>query len=410
MNKFIKDQISQLKPSATLAINEESNRLKKSGKKIYKFGFGQSPFPVPESVILALKANSNKHTYLPMQGLEELRSAIADNLNNNNNNFNKEDIVIGPGTKELMFLTQIAFKGEVLLPAPSWVSYQPQAFIAKNKVHWIQTTSDSNWFPTAELLENKIKKIKEKNLLLFINSPNNPAGTVCKNFQEIAEIAKKYKLIILSDEIYSRLTFGEQYKSISNYYPEGTIVSSGLSKWCGAGGWRLGFFAIPNQLKEFKESLKILCRESFTSVSAPIQYAAIEAYKNDHSDYLSAVKKILSFTGKYVYENLKSNVININEPEGGFYLFPEFTNAKFSSSSKMCEDILKKTGVALLPGSDFGLDSKKMLARLSYTDFDGANFLNKTSGSEKLDKADLKKNAPNIVDGVTALKEWSNSL
>ena len=410
MNKFIKDQISQLKPSATLAINEESNRLKKSGKKIYKFGFGQSPFPVPESVISALKANANKHTYLPMQGLEELRSAIAENLNKINNNFNKEDIVIGPGTKELMFLTQIAFKGEVLLPAPSWVSYQPQAFIAKNKVHWIQTTSNSNWFPNAESLEKKIKNTKEKNLLLFLNSPNNPAGTVCKNLQEIAEIAKKYKLTILSDEIYSLLTFDDQYKSISNYYPEGTIVSSGLSKWCGAGGWRLGFFAIPNQLKEFKESLKILCSESFTSVSAPIQYAAIEAYRSDHSHYLSAVKKILSFTGKYVYENLKSNVINITEPEGGFYLFPEFTNAKFSSSSEMCKDILKKTGVALLPGSDFGLDSKKMLARLSYTDFDGANFLKNTSGSKKLDNADLKKNAPNIVDGVSALKEWSNSL
>ena len=410
MNKFIKDQISQLKPSATLAINEASNRLKKSGKKIYKFGFGQSPFPVPESVISALKANANKHTYLPMQGLEELRSVITNNLNKTNNNFNKEDIVIGPGTKELMFLTQIAFQGEVLLPAPSWVSYQPQALIAKNKVHWIQTTSNSNWFPTAELLENKIKNIKEKNLLLFINSPNNPAGTICKNLQEIAEIAKKYKLIILSDEIYSRLTFDDQYKSISNYYPEGTIVSSGLSKWCGAGGWRLGFFAIPNQLKEFKESLKILCSESFTSVSAPIQYAAIEAYRSDHSDYLSAVKKILSFTGRYVYENLKSNVINITEPEGGFYLFPEFTNANFSSSSEMCKDILKKTGVALLPGSDFGLDSKKMLARLSYTDFDGANFLKNTSGRKKLDNADLKKNAPNIVDGVSALKEWSNSL
>ena len=410
MNKFIKDQISQLKPSATLAINEESNRLKKSGKKIYKFGFGQSPFPVPESVISALKANANKHTYLPMQGLDELRSVIADNLNKINNNFNEEDIVIGPGTKELMFLTQIAFQGEVLLPAPSWVSYQPQALIAKNKVHWIQTTSNSNWFPTAELLENKIKNIKEKNLLLFINSPNNPAGTVCKNLQEIAEIAKKYKLIILSDEIYSRLTFNDQYKSISNYYPEGTIVSSGLSKWCGAGGWRLGFFAIPKKLKEFKESLKILCSESFTSVSAPIQHAAIEAYRSDHTDYLSAVKKILSFTGRYVYENLKSNVINITEPEGGFYLFPEFTNAKFSSSSEMCKDILKKTGVALLPGSDFGFDSKKMLARLSYTDFDGANFLKNTSGRKKLDNADLKKNAPNIVNGVSALKEWSNSL
>ena len=105
MNKFIKDQIAQLKPSATLAMNEESNRLIRSGKKVYKFGFGQSPFPIPESVISALKNNANKHTYLPMQGLEELRLAISNYLNkNNNNDFNKEDIVIGPGTKELMFL------------------------------------------------------------------------------------------------------------------------------------------------------------------------------------------------------------------------------------------------------------------------------------------------------------------
>jgi len=411
MNKIIKDQINQLRPSATLAINEESNRLKRSGKKVYKFGFGQSPFPVPDSIISALKNNANKNTYLPMQGLEELRSAIANYLNkNNNNNFKFDDIIIGPGTKELMFLTQIAFQGEVLLPAPSWVSYQPQALIAKNKVHWIQTTSSSNWFPTAEQLEDKIKSIENKNLLLFINSPNNPSGTVCKNLQEIAEVAKKHKLIILSDEIYSRLTFDSQYKSISNFYPEGTIVSTGLSKWCGAGGWRLGFFAIPKQLKELKNSLKILCSESFTSVSAPIQYAAVEAYKGDHSAYLNAVRKILSFTGNYVYENLKSNVINIAKPEGGFYLFPEFTNAKFSSSSEMCKDILNKTGVALLPGSDFGIDNKKMLARLSYTDFDGSNFLANTIGGKKLDNEAIKKYAPNIVEGVTKLKNWSKSL
>ena len=411
MNKIIKDQINQLRPSATLAINEESNRLKRSGKEVYKFGFGQSPFPVPDSIVSALKNNANKNTYLPMQGLEELRSAIANYLNkNNNNNFKSEDIIIGPGTKELMFLTQIAFQGEVLLPAPSWVSYQPQALIAKNKVHWIQTTDSSNWFPTAEQLENKIKNIKNKNLLLFINSPNNPSGTVCKNLQEIAEVAKKYRLIILSDEIYSQLTFDSQYKSISNFYPEGTIGSTGLSKWCGAGGWRLGFFAIPDQLKVLKNSLKILSSESFTSVSAPIQYAAIEAYKGDHSVYLNTVRKILSFAGNYVYENLKSNVINVTKPEGGFYLFPEFMNAKFSSSSEMCKDILNKTGVALLPGSDFGLDNNKMVVRLSYTDFDGSNFLKNTLGSKNLDKADLEKYAPNIVEGVIRLKKWSNSL
>ena len=411
MNKIIKDQIDQLKPSATLAINEESNKLKKSGKKVYKFGFGQSPFPIPESIVSALKNNANKNAYLPMQGLEALRSAIANHLNkNNSNDFKSEDIVIGPGTKELMLLMQIAFRGEVLLSAPSWVSYQPQAFIAKNKVHWIQTSSSSNWFPTAEQLENKIRIIKNQNLIFFMNSPNNPSGTVCKNLKEIAEVSKKYKLIILSDEIYSQLTFDNQYRSISNFYPERTIVSTGLSKWCGAGGWRLGFFAIPNQLKELKQSLKILCSESFTSVSAPIQHAAVEAYNGDHSTYLNRVKKILSFTGAYVYENLKSNAINVIKPEGGFYLFPEFTNAKFSSSSEMCKDILDKTGVALLPGSDFGLDRTKMIARLSYTDFDGTNFLSNTLGSKNLNKTDLEKYAPNIVEGVSKLKEWSNSL
>tara|TARA_Y100000590_G_scaffold205264_1_gene232787 strand:- start:225 stop:1460 length:1236 start_codon:yes stop_codon:yes gene_type:complete len=411
MNKIIKDQIRKLKPSATLAINEESNKLKESGKKVYKFGFGQSPFPIPDSIVLALKNNANKHSYLPMQGLEELRLAISNHLNkNNNNNFNKENIIIGPGTKELMFLTQIAFDGEILLPAPSWVSYQPQATIAKNKTHWIQTSSNTNWFPTAEQIDAKAKNLKGKNLLLFLNSPNNPSGAVCKNLKEISEIAKKYKMIVLSDEIYSQLTFNGQYKSISNFYPEGTIVSTGLSKWCGAGGWRIGFFAIPDELQELKNSLKILCSESFTSVSAPIQYAAIEAYKNDFSSYLTNVKKILSFAGNYVYENLKSNAINITKPEGGFYLFLEFTNAKFSSSSEMCKDILNKTGVALLPGSDFGIESNKMLARLSYTDFDGDRFLRNTISSKKLDNADLKKYAPNIVDGVSSLKEWSNSL
>jgi aspartate aminotransferase len=411
MNKFIKNQISILKPSATLAINEESNRLKKKGKKIYKFGFGQSPFPIPQNIVLELKNNANKNKYLPIEGFDELREAIAKHLNKyNNNSFKSDNIIVGPGSKELMLLTNIAFNGEILLPAPSWVSYQPQALIAKNKVHWIQTSSSSGWFPTAEQIERKIKNIKNKNILLFLNSPNNPSGTICKNLKELAEVAKKYKMVILSDEIYSHLTFERNYKSISNFYPDGTIVSSGLSKWCGAGGWRLGFFAIPDKLKELKNSLKALCSESFTSVSAPIQHAAVEAYTGDYSNYLEKVKKILFSTGMYVYENLKSNTINVSKPEGGFYLFPEFLNANFSSSAEMCKDILLKTGVALLPGSDFGIDSKRMIARLSYTDFDGENFLKNTSGSKNLDADDLKKYAPNMVSGVAQLKEWSNAL
>ena len=156
--------------------------------------------------------------------------------------------------------------------------------------------------------------------------------------------------------------------------------------------------------------LAVLCSESFSSVSAPIQYAAISAFAGDHSQYIKDTRRILKEVGLYVYENLKSNKILINKPEGGFYLFPEFVNAKFSTSSEMCKDILSKTGVALLPGSDFGLNEKIMIARLSYTDFNGSNFLKHIIGSKKLDNADINKYAPNIAEGISKLKEWSNSL
>ena len=115
MNKIVKDQIKQLKPSATLAINEESNRLKKSGKKVYKFGFGQSPFPVPITIRNELKKNVHQNKYLPMQGLIELREAIAVYLNRKSKKkFKAENVIIGPGTKELMFLLHILFDGDII--------------------------------------------------------------------------------------------------------------------------------------------------------------------------------------------------------------------------------------------------------------------------------------------------------
>ena len=172
----------------------------------------------------------------------------------------------------------------------------------------------------------------------------------------------------------------------------------------------MGFFAIPDQLKVLKNSLKILSSESFTSVSAPIQYAAIEAYKGDHSAYLTAVKKILSFTGNYVYENLKSNKVIINKPQGGFYLMPEFSNKTFSTSPEMCDNLLKETGVVLLPGSDFGFDKKRMLARLSFTDFNGQDFMKNIKGEKKIDNDLILKFAPKIVEGINKLKKWSESI
>ena len=408
---MLKNLVKDLKPSSTLLINETSRKLEEQGKKIYKFGFGQSPFKVPEDVVEELKNNSHQNKYLPMQGLLELRNAVAKYTSKKKNfEYKSENVIIGPGSKELMFLLHIIFDGEIILPAPSWVSYAPQAILGRNKIQILQTKRENNWFPTAAEIEKVILKNKNKNYLLFLNSPNNPSGQICENLGEISEIANKYNLIILSDEIYSELTFEDSFKSISNFCPEKTIISTGLSKWCGAGGWRLGYFLIPDNLLEIKNMINVLASETFSAVSAPIQYAAIKAYENDHSNYINKSKNILSAVGNYVYENLKSNKILINKPQGGFYLMPEFLNKKFKSSSEMCDSILNDTGVALLPGSDFGFDETKMLARLSFTDFDGQEFMNKIEDNQKIENDHIANLAPKIIEGVDKLKKWSELI
>ena len=408
---MLKDLIKNLKPSSTLMINETSKQMEDQGKKIFKFGFGQSPFTVPQDVIEELKNNAYQNKYLPMQGLSELREVVAKYTSKKKNHeYNSDNVIIGPGSKELMFLLHVIFDGEIILPAPSWVSYAPQAILGRNKIQILQTKRENNWFPSGQEIEEIILKDEKKNYLLFLNSPNNPSGQVCEKLDEISNVAKKHNLIILSDEIYSELTFKENYKSISNFCPEKTIISTGLSKWCGAGGWRLGYFIIPDALSEINKMINVLASETFSAVSAPIQYAAIKAYENDHTKYIRKSKNILSAVGKYVYSNLKSNKVLINEPQGGFYLMPEFLNNKFKTSLEMCDSILKDTGVALLPGSDFGFNSNKMLARLSFTDFDGQEFMEQIEDNQKVDDVMISKFAPKIVEGVDKLKKWSESI
>jgi aspartate aminotransferase len=169
MSSRIKKSILKLKESSTLVINEKSKELINKGKKVYQFGFGQSPFPVPEKIVEALKNNAYRKEYLPIQGLPKLREAISSYLlKKTGNNYPKENILITPGSKEAMLLMHIAFNGEIIIPAPGWVSYEPQAQIGSNKVHWLKTSRANNWFPTAEELEKKIKTIGRKKNLIFI--------------------------------------------------------------------------------------------------------------------------------------------------------------------------------------------------------------------------------------------------
>tara|TARA_X000001036_G_scaffold88599_1_gene80817 strand:- start:513 stop:1748 length:1236 start_codon:yes stop_codon:yes gene_type:complete len=408
MKDLTKKNILKLKPSSTLVINEKCKELISQGKKVYQFGFGQSPFPVPEKIVKTLKDNAHRKEYLPMQGLETLRKSISKYLFSRTGiDYPKENIIITPGSKEAMLLMHVAFNGDIILSAPSWVSYEPQAIIGKNKVHWIQTTRENNWFPTAEQLEKKIRSIKKKNLIFILNSPNNPSGTVCKNLKELALVAKKFNLLVLSDEIYTDLTFCNKYESISKFYPKGTFISGGLSKWCGAGGWRVGFFAVPNRLSSFLDSIKTLASESYSTVNSPAQYAAVEAYNGDHQEYKAKTTNILRSVGNYVYNHLKSNKVLINPPQGAFYLMPEFLNTNFKNSEELCEAILNETGVAMLPASEFGFSPKKMMTRLSYIDFNGSEFLKAPINGKMLENKIIEKYAPNIVEGVEKLSIWA---
>lgn len=404
---MIKDTIKSLGLSATLKINEKSKAIENEGKNIIKFGFGQSPFPVPITIVEELKKNAHQKSYLPIQGLDKLRESIAKYESKKKNcNFKSDQVIVGPGTKELMFLIHLVFEGDVLLPAPSWVSYKPQSIIAKNNYHWIQTSAENNWFPKAQEIEKVIFKEPDKKYLLFLNSPNNPSGQVCKNFKEISLIIKKYNILVLSDEIYSELTFDENYISIFEQCPDNVIISNGLSKWCGAGGWRLGYFIIPKKKIELLKSMKVLASETFSAVSSPIQFAAISAFNANHEEYILKSKKILKAVGDYAYRNLSSNNIIMNKPMGGFYLLPEFLNKKFESSSMLCDEILTNLNIALLPGSDFGFDQKRMIVRLSFTDFDGDKFMKNINEKTDINDELIKLYAPKVVEGVNKLKSW----
>ena len=414
--KNIKKNLIDITTSSTLAINETSQKLQKQGRKIFKFGLGQSPFPVPSSLVNELKKRSHEKDYLNVSGLLELRKQIAKyHTKKNKNKYHLDNVIIGPGSKELIFQIQLVLSGDLLLPKPSWVSYEPQAKILQKKIHWINANAKSNWHITAKELNSICKKIKNKKKLLILNSPNNPSGTIHSNLKSIAQVAKRNQVIILSDEIYCELNFSGKYESISHYYPEGTIISSGISKWCGAGGWRLGALIFPKELAYVKNILRNIVSETFTSVSAPIQFAAVKAYSEDHSKYLSASRLILETIGNYIFRELTAIGVKCQKPQGGFYMLCDFSNIikrnnKILNSKMLCEKLLRETGFAMLPASDFGMNEKLLLSRIAFVDFDGKKALQYAQDKKNLSYSFLKNACPNIIKGIEKLKKWIEEI
>lgn len=407
--------------SATVAINDLSKAMIKDGKQVFKLGLGQSPFPVPDIMTRALQDNAHQKDYLMVKGLPELRQSIVDYYQRTQGlDYQPDNVLVGPGSKELMFILQLTYYGDLVIPAPSWVSYAPQARIIGRKLHWLPTAIETGLGVTPEELEKVCVNDPDLPRLMILNYPGNPTGMTYSEEQlkEIADVARQYRVLILSDEIYGGVTFEGEHTSIARFYPEGTIISNGISKWAGAGGWRLGAFVFPENLTWLLEPMTSVASETFTSTAAPIQYAAIKAYEESQEMdlYLEQCKKILAALCTFSWQQLSAAGAEVAKPKGGFYLFPSFEPLKetivskgIQNSQQLCERLLAETGVACLPGSAFGRPEHEFSVRIACVDFDGDAALNAAGSGQTIDEAFLEQYCHPVVEASRRMAHWLRS-
>ena len=417
---FLNLNVRGMGPSATLAINERSAALRAAGRDVYRLGLGQSPFPVPEHVRESLARNAYQKDYLAVKGLPALREAVVDWVQRTEGlSYSPDNVLVGPGTKELMFLIQLVYYGDLVIPSPSWVSYAPQARIIGRHIHWLRTSPRNGLGVEPEALEELCARDPNRPRLLILNTPSNPTGH-CYNAEQlkaIAEVLRKYRVLALSDEIYSGTHYSNEHESLARYYPEGTIISNGLSKWCGAGGWRLGFFVFPEGLSWLANGMAAVASETFTATSAPIQYAAVDALQDlpEMDQYLRHSRAILAALAGYSYRQLSAAGAELQPARGGFYLFPRFESRRDGLSARgvldgpsFCERLLEETGVAVLPGNNFGRETREMSLRLAVVDFDGASALREAANTT-VDEAFVKQHCSRVTTAIDRMSEWAAS-
>ena len=196
--------LREISHSETLLINEAQDKLRESNTKIFKFGFGQSPFSPPTLAVNSLRSHVSEHDYLPVAGLNECRNAVAKAHQDYRPNIKGDDVVIAPGSKMIIYAVMACYKNAtVLLPQPSWVSYAPQASLLNHHVALVPTDFESQWKINATSLDETCQNIASGSpLILVLNYPNNPTGMTYtkEELRELATVARKHNILIISDE------------------------------------------------------------------------------------------------------------------------------------------------------------------------------------------------------------------
>lgn len=369
-----------LVPSSTLYINETVNTLWAQGERVFHMGFGESRFDVHPRLQKSLSQHANKKSYLPARGLPALTDAVSAYYSSKLSiDFNASQVLIGPGSKALIYGLQMALDADVFLPSPSWVSYGPQAQLLNKRYHYIPSSVEDNYALDLSALDALVQASDNPCKLLIINSPNNPTGNVMTPvfLEELAQYCRRNNIWVLSDEIYFQICYGEiEHVSIAKYYPEGTFVLGGLSKHLSIGGWRLGVALFPDTEfgKQLLQKMVVFASETWSGVSAPIQYAAIEAYSlaPDIEQYIADCTAIHGIRTRFIQTGLQSMGIHCTDAQGAFYIAANFDQYRrglaqlgIETAAELASHLLNEYRIAALPGTDFGLSPQTLTLRLS---------------------------------------------
>ena len=364
----ISARAAQLSPSLTLSIDSKAKAMKAEGIDVCGFGAGEPDFDTPEHIkaacIAALEAGFTKYT--PSAGLPELRQAIAEKLEADNQiSYRPSQIVVSSGAKHSCYNAILATcqpGDEVLIPSPYWVSYPDMVRLAGAEPVIVQTTERNGWKMRASDFENAMTP---RTKMVILNSPGNPTGAVYtrEELEGIVEVAAEEDIYILSDEIYEKLVYDDaKHVSVASLSPEAyglTITVNGFSKAYAMTGWRLGYMAAPEAVAKAVDNIQ---SHSTSNPCSFAQKGAVAALKGDQQT-LADMRDEFSMRRDYMYDRI-TKIPNITavKPLGAFYILVNISQLGLSSQN-FADRLLSKANVAVVPGAAFGDDRT---VRLSY--------------------------------------------
>lgn len=366
----ISSRVNKVSPSLTLSVTNQAKALKAQGEEVYGLAGGEPDQDTPDFIKLAAieALNQGKTKYTPAAGIPELREAIAAKLKTDNGiDYDPRQIVVNSGAKQSCFnaILAVCEEGdEVIIPSPYWVSYPEMVRLAGAEPVFVETTAENNWKITPEQFE---ENMTGRTKMIILNTPGNPTGSVytADELRAIGEVALYEDIIILADEIYEHLVYGDtQHTSIASLSKDLydlTITVNGFSKAYSMTGWRIGYTAAP---KPLADAISKIQGHTTSNATTFAQYGALAALENEQGKtFIKDLNAEYDVRRQFVYSRLKAIPnIKVTEPNGAFYMFIDTTQLGLKSVN-LCDKLLTRYRVATVPGIAFGNDNS---IRLSY--------------------------------------------